>query len=102
MNLNHRGRRLTILKLDIFVQKLLSPTWNPFTNNRFQFSPYSNNSLQESVADISEHLADLSILDRRPLKKPPPSYMCHLCFQKGHYIKDCPKVINLSNYNSKT
>ncbi|KAL3274320.1 hypothetical protein HHI36_015721 [Cryptolaemus montrouzieri] len=79
-----------------YQTKLLSPPWNPFTNNRFQYSPYNsysnNNSVQDSVADISEQLADLSILERRPLKKPPSSYLCHLCFQKGHYIKDCPKA----------
>lgn len=87
---------LTRITIVYFQQKLLSPPWNPFTNNRFQYSPYNsysnNNSVQDSVADISEQLADLSILDRRPLKRPPPSYLCHLCFQKGHYIKDCPKV----------
>lgn len=25
-------------------------------------------------------------------RKPPEGYLCHLCFCKGHYIKDCPEV----------
>lgn len=28
---------------------------------------------------------------KRP-KRPPEGYLCHLCFCKGHYIKDCPQV----------
>jgi len=26
---------------------------------------------------------------RRSLTEPPCTYLCHLCFQKGHYIEDC-------------
>ena len=33
----------------------------------------------------------LGMLQRR-VKKPPESYMCHICFDKGHYITDCPQV----------
>lgn len=25
-------------------------------------------------------------------KIPPANYLCHLCFKKGHYIRDCPQV----------
>ncbi|EDO40865.1 predicted protein, partial [Nematostella vectensis] len=25
-------------------------------------------------------------------KRPPEGYLCHLCFCKGHYIKDCPQA----------
>jgi hypothetical protein len=25
-------------------------------------------------------------------RKPPTTYLCHLCFQKGHFIKDCPQA----------
>lgn len=91
-----------------FQPKLLSPTWNsPYSTGQATYynlysnlanlstlnhlsnlnSPYTNDPL----SDITEQLAELS-LDRRPLKRPPPSYLCHLCFQKGHYIKDCPQV----------
>uniref|UniRef100_A0A182UAP5 CCHC-type domain-containing protein n=1 Tax=Anopheles melas TaxID=34690 RepID=A0A182UAP5_9DIPT len=25
-------------------------------------------------------------------KVPPANYLCHLCFKKGHYIRDCPQA----------
>lgn len=28
----------------------------------------------------------------RSAKKPPSTYLCHLCFKTGHFIKDCPQV----------
>ncbi|CAH1110093.1 unnamed protein product [Psylliodes chrysocephalus] len=81
---------------DQYQPKLLSPAWNTYsTNQPYSFnlySPsYSNQSLCDPLADITDQFADLA-LDRRPIKRPPPSYLCHLCFQKGHYIKDCPQA----------
>lgn len=29
---------------------------------------------------------------REKQRKPPEGYLCHLCFCKGHYIKDCPEA----------
>ncbi|XP_064457804.1 zinc finger CCHC domain-containing protein 24-like [Ornithodoros turicata] len=43
-----------------------------------------------SCNDLVDQLADLS-LDQK-IKRPPPNYLCHLCFRKGHYIKDCPQA----------
>ena len=31
-------------------------------------------------------------MQQRRMRKPPEGYLCHLCFCKGHYIKDCPEV----------
>lgn len=45
-----------------------------------------------SVTDLTEQLNELALTDRRPTRRPPPTYLCHLCFRKGHYIKDCPQV----------
>lgn len=73
-----------------FQSKLLSPTWN----NPVPVSDYhlNYNSTQDSpLNELTEQFSELA-LDKRPLKRPPPSYMCHLCFQTGHYIKDCPKA----------
>lgn len=28
----------------------------------------------------------------RVKQDPPDEYMCHVCFRKGHWIKDCPSV----------
>lgn len=55
-------------------------------------SPYGSIG-DGSVGDLTDHFSDLSItMDRKAGKRPPPSYLCHLCFMKGHYIKDCPQV----------
>ena len=51
-------------------------------------SPYG------SIGDIADQFSDLSLspIDRKMGRRPPPTYLCHLCFNKGHYIKDCPQV----------
>jgi hypothetical protein len=49
-------------------------------------------STAESIADLAVHFNELAVGDRKPAKKPPSTYLCHLCFKKGHYIKDCPQV----------
>ncbi len=55
-------------------------------------SPYS------SINDLADHFSELNLsLDRKPNKRPPSSYLCHLCFNKGHFIKDCPQVCSYSN-----
>ena len=52
-----------------------------------RLSPYG------SIADIADHFNELSLsMERKPGKRPPSTYLCHLCFNKGHYIKDCPQV----------
>ena len=53
-------------------------------------SPYG------SIGDIADQFSDLSLspIDRKMGRRPPPTYLCHLCFNKGHYIKDCPQVRN--------
>lgn len=53
------------------------------------------------MTDIQNQLHELSLTDSdtnqssrfRAAKKPPSTYLCHLCFQKGHFIKDCPQVL---------
>jgi hypothetical protein len=57
---------------------------NGGTNSRPLQSPYS------TIDSLADHFNDLSI--KRRSSKPPSSYLCHLCFQKGHYIKDCPQA----------
>lgn len=49
-------------------------------------------NLADSIGDLADHFTELGLLDRKPTKRPPPSYLCHLCFKKGHYIKDCPQA----------
>ncbi|CAG5905345.1 unnamed protein product [Menidia menidia] len=66
-------------------------------NNNFykKSSPYGSlNNIVDGLSSLADHFSDLSLSPetRRPSKRPPPNYLCHLCFNKGHYIKDCPQV----------
>ncbi|KAJ4438621.1 hypothetical protein ANN_14568, partial [Periplaneta americana] len=91
--------------------------WNPFpTAQAYNYNNYNNNnlsgglsglantlntglsnglttsSLSESIGDLVDHFSELNLsFERKPTKRPPPAYLCHLCFKKGHYIKDCPQ-----------
>ncbi|XP_014234251.1 zinc finger CCHC domain-containing protein 24-like isoform X1 [Trichogramma pretiosum] len=69
----------------------MQPHHLPQVNNLFNDVNIKNKNsgLSES---FSELLNDLSI-NSKPLKKPPASYMCHSCFRKGHYIRDCPQKL---------
>jgi Zinc knuckle len=49
---------------------------------------YSN--VDDVVEDLDRLLDELRVGKRKSL--PPEDYLCHVCFQKGHYIKDCPQV----------
>lgn len=60
---------------------LSSPEWNIYPTS--------------SVADLTERFVEFSInhsAGAQQTKLPPSTYMCHLCFSKGHYIKDCPQA----------
>ncbi|XP_042590804.1 zinc finger CCHC domain-containing protein 24-like [Cyprinus carpio] len=57
-------------------------------------SPYGSlNNIVKGLSLLTDSFSDLSLTSepRKPCKKPPPNYLCHLCFNKGHYIKDCPQ-----------
>ncbi|GJQ85476.1 hypothetical protein Trydic_g23899 [Trypoxylus dichotomus] len=80
-----------------YQPKLLSPNavWRSFPTAQFGygvFNGFPTNGGSDALCELSEQLEDLTIGERRQSKRPPPSYMCHLCFQKGHYIKDCPQA----------
>uniref|UniRef100_A0A8C2A8S9 Zinc finger CCHC-type containing 24 n=1 Tax=Cyprinus carpio TaxID=7962 RepID=A0A8C2A8S9_CYPCA len=58
-------------------------------------SPYGSlNNIVKGLSLLTDSFSDLSLTSepRKPCKKPPPNYLCHLCFNKGHYIKDCPQL----------
>ncbi|XP_058841016.1 zinc finger CCHC domain-containing protein 24 isoform X2 [Acipenser ruthenus] len=58
-------------------------------------SPYGSlNNIVDGLSSLTDHFSDLSLSSepRKPSKRPPPNYLCHLCFNKGHYIKDCPQA----------
>ncbi|KAK1905915.1 Zinc finger CCHC domain containing protein 24 [Dissostichus eleginoides] len=60
-------------------------------------SPYGSlNNIVDGLNTLTDHFSDLSLSSepRKPNKRPPPNYLCHLCFNKGHYIKDCPQGLH--------
>lgn len=58
----------------------------------------------DGLNSLTDHFSDLSLSSepRKPNKRPPPNYLCHLCFNKGHYIKDCPQVRPLTHLHHHT
>ncbi|RUS85574.1 hypothetical protein EGW08_006657 [Elysia chlorotica] len=94
----------------IKASKLLLEEHNNFRSNwtylhQFDYSrpqtPFqggSSPSPYSSVLDLCDQVAELSLAPgpqqekSRLAKRPPNSYLCHLCFTKGHYIKDCPQA----------
>ncbi|XP_074027497.1 zinc finger CCHC domain-containing protein 24 [Leptinotarsa decemlineata] len=80
---------------DNYRPKILNPAWNTLSASQYSYNifsnPYSNQTICDPLTEIVDQFADFAI-DRRTLKKPPATYLCHLCFQKGHYIKDCPQA----------
>ncbi|XP_043212689.1 zinc finger CCHC domain-containing protein 24-like isoform X2 [Amphibalanus amphitrite] len=64
-------------------------------NYRQQHAPddsLASGSVSNSISELAEQFGDLSLGLGRKQKLPPETYLCHLCFQKGHYIKDCPEA----------
>ncbi|GMT22246.1 hypothetical protein PFISCL1PPCAC_13543, partial [Pristionchus fissidentatus] len=41
-----------------------------------------------------DEIADFENLLCSPKKTPPTKYQCHICYQHGHYISDCPMRFN--------
>ncbi|KAJ3608364.1 hypothetical protein NHX12_025412 [Muraenolepis orangiensis] len=54
----------------------------------------SLHNMAEGLGALTDHFSELCLSSpgRKLHKRPPPNYLCHLCFNKGHYIKDCPQA----------
>ena len=66
------------------------------------FSEYSG-SMGSDTFDFDLFNQSLMAQRQKRVRKPPDGYLCHLCFGKGHYIKDCPEVcaiVGLTSYVS--
>ncbi|XP_075212458.1 zinc finger CCHC domain-containing protein 24-like isoform X2 [Lycorma delicatula] len=80
--------------------KVMPTIWSPYpasqsfrTPTNTSYSKWNTNGVRlqnNAIADITENLNELCLQDSKNYKLPPPTYLCHLCFNKGHYIKDCP------------
>ncbi|XP_068709026.1 zinc finger CCHC domain-containing protein 24-like [Montipora capricornis] len=48
---------------------------------------------EDELSNLALTLQNTLLLKQRKRpKRPPEGYLCHLCFCKGHYIKDCPQA----------
>ncbi|XP_018903906.2 zinc finger CCHC domain-containing protein 24 [Bemisia tabaci] len=77
------------------------PPSMPYDSNWGIMTPSKFPDLMEELTDKFEEIN----LEPKTYKKPPENYMCHLCFQKGHYITDCtlarPKGDGMTPYQGK-
>ncbi|BES91821.1 Acyl-CoA thioesterase 9 [Nesidiocoris tenuis] len=65
--------------------------WSGYPTGPGGFTKYHLAALapMDPVGDLSDALNELCLAEKG-YKQPPATYLCHLCFSKGHYIKDCP------------
>ena len=58
----------------------------------------------DEVSELTDRMKIMEVI-KKFKKKPPKAYMCHLCFQKDHYIQDCtlarPHDEGLTPYQGK-
>ncbi|KAH3863675.1 zinc finger CCHC domain-containing protein 24-like [Dreissena polymorpha] len=67
---------------------------DPWTTSTLGYSlgTMTANPYQTPMSDLTDQFSDLCLSVPKPSKRPPSTYLCHLCFTKGHYIKDCPQA----------
>lgn len=65
-----------------------SPSSYDGISSRSDFS----GSLSPDSFDFEFQLQQAILQRQKRVRKPPEGYLCHLCFCKGHYIKDCPEA----------
>ncbi|XP_054269762.1 zinc finger CCHC domain-containing protein 24-like isoform X1 [Macrosteles quadrilineatus] len=75
--------------------KVIPNLWGPYPSTGYSAPAYQPipptkwPSQPDPIVELTENLAELS-LKQKSTKQPPATYLCHLCFVTGHYIKDCP------------
>uniref|UniRef100_A0A0K8SAL5 Zinc knuckle CX2CX3GHX4C domain-containing protein n=1 Tax=Lygus hesperus TaxID=30085 RepID=A0A0K8SAL5_LYGHE len=76
---------------DAMPSKMLATGWPGYPTGPSGYTKYHLAALAplDSIGDITDALNDLCLTEKG-YKQPPATYLCHLCFSKGHYIKDCP------------
>uniref|UniRef100_A0A182LZJ3 CCHC-type domain-containing protein n=1 Tax=Anopheles culicifacies TaxID=139723 RepID=A0A182LZJ3_9DIPT len=64
----------------------------PLTNHHYQptYGGHHPLPLHNGTAEQQQH--HLQNVNQKYSKVPPANYLCHLCFKKGHYIRDCPQA----------
>ncbi|XP_059608634.1 zinc finger CCHC domain-containing protein 24-like [Phlebotomus argentipes] len=85
-----------------FMQSSMPALWNAYpvaqnySHNHQSESLTPPSSSYDQIFDLIDALGNLDIssnFDSKKVQKTPPAnYLCHLCFRKGHFIRDCPKA----------
>ncbi|KAF7633092.1 CCHC-type domain-containing protein [Meloidogyne graminicola] len=57
-------------------------------------SPVPENIVASEDGFDQMEIAEFTQLLSSPKRTPPPRYICHICYQPGHYIGDCPQRFN--------
>ncbi|XP_052815180.1 zinc finger CCHC domain-containing protein 24-like [Mya arenaria] len=65
---------------------------DPWGNSAVNTMGTLPNGFPGGMAELADQFSDLCLSMPKPSKRPPSTYLCHLCFTKGHYIKDCPQA----------
>lgn len=81
--MNCQPLRSQTLNQDYHIQK--DPTIDDLCDRFQYFSTFTND-----VIDYQNYGSNPSLSTSH--QQPPLNYMCHLCFMKGHFIRDCPQV----------
>lgn len=57
-------------------------------------SPVPDNIIATDDGFGPNEIAEFAELLCSPKRSPPTRYVCHICYQPGHYISDCPQRFN--------
>jgi len=57
-------------------------------------SPVPENIVATEDGFANDEIAEFAELLSSPKRMPPSRYICHICYQQGHYISDCPQRFN--------
>eukprot|EP00794_Sanderia_malayensis_P002530 gene2530-2926_t len=91
---HHRQQHQSLTQdpLSSFANDLLKSLDNERTSVTSHRQGGSFGSLSPDSIDLKFSLtSSMQFNDSKKMRKPPDGYLCHLCFCKGHYIKDCPQ-----------
>ncbi len=80
------------LRDDIYDHYEIEKGIRSYSFDGFGSTSSGSGSLSPDSIDLDFSMNSLQLAESKRMRKPPDGYLCHLCFCKGHYIKDCPQV----------
>lgn len=92
----------TLLQQQLFQQQQQHvPQQQAVPSSQHHHAPHHQQMLNS--LDLADQMGALCLSDGlgddglQQCRRLPSSYLCHLCFQKGHHIKDCPSVSSFAD-----